>query len=76
MTEEQAAIDILKAKLCEQPLLQRPEFSQPFIVTTDASVFTIGGILSQGEINKDKPIACASRSLSDTEKNMIHVKKN
>ena len=48
--------------------LQRPEFSQPFVVTTDASGYAIGGILSQGKIGKDKPTAHASRSLSDTEK--------
>ena len=66
--KQQAAFDILKAKLCEEPLLQRPDFSQPFIPTTDASGFAIGGILSHGKIGKDKPIAYASRSLSDTEK--------
>ena len=73
--KQQAAYDILKAKLCEEPLLQRPDFSQAFILTTDASGFAIGGILSQGKIGKDKPIAYASRSLSDTEKNMIHMRK-
>ena len=64
----QAAFDILKAKLCDEPLLQRPYFSQPFIFTTDALGFAIGGILSQGKIGKDKPIAYASPSLSDNEK--------
>ena len=38
------------------------------MLTTDASGFAIAGILSQGKIGKDKPIAYASRSLSDTEK--------
>ena len=33
--------DIIKAKLCEEPLLQRPDFSQPFILTTDASANSI-----------------------------------
>ena len=66
--KQQAAFDILKAKLCEEPLLQRPDFFQPFILTTDASGFAIGGILSQGKIGKDKQIAYASRSLSETEK--------
>ena len=62
---QQAAFDILNAKLCEEPLSQRPDFSQPLILTTDASGFAIGGILSQGEIGKDKPIAYASRSLTE-----------
>ena len=66
--KQQAAFDISKAKLCEEPLLQRPDFSQPFILTTDASGFAIGGILSQCKVGKDKPIAYASRSLSETEK--------
>ena len=62
--KQQAASDILKAKLCQQ----RPNFSQPFILTTDTSGFAIGGILSQRKIGKAKPIAYFSRSLSDTEK--------
>ena len=39
-----------------------------FILTCDASGVAIGGILSQGEINKDRPIAYASRVLFDTER--------
>src|SRR5436190_7200617 len=58
---------MLKQKLCEEPVLQYPDFSRPFILTTDASGIAIGGILSQGEINKDKPIAYASRTLIDNE---------
>ena len=61
--KQQAAFDILKAKLCEEPFLQRPDFSHHFILKTDASGFAIGGILSQGKKGKDKPIAYASRSL-------------
>ena len=66
--KQQIAFDILKLRLSEEPLLQRPDFSQPFILTIDATGYLIGGILSQGKIGKDKPIAYASRSLSDTEK--------
>ena len=72
---QQASFDILKAKLCEEPLLQRLNFFQPLILTTDASGFAIGGILSQGKIAKDKPITYASRSLSDTEKKYDTRKK-
>ena len=66
--KQQTAFDILKSRLFEEPLLQRPDFSQPFVLTTDASRYAKGGILSQGKIGNDKPIAYASRSLSDTEK--------
>ena len=65
----------MKEKSCEGPLLQRPDFSKPFILTTDASGYAIGGIMSQGKIGKDKPIACASRSLIDNEKKYDTYKK-
>ena len=64
---QQTAFDILKDELCKEPSLQRPDFDKPFILTTDASGFAIGAILSQGEIGKDKPIAYASRSLNTHE---------
>ena len=38
------------------------------MLTTDASKFPMRSVLSQGKIGKDKSIAYASRSLSDTEK--------
>ena len=66
--KQQVAFDTLKQKLCEEPLLQRPDFSKPFILTTDASGYAIGGILSQGKIGQDKPIAYTSRTLSDSER--------
>ena len=64
---QQTAFEILKDKLCKESILQRPDFDKPFILTTDASGFAIGAILSQGEIGKDKPIAYASRSLNTHE---------
>ena len=65
----------MESKLCEEPLLQRPDFSEPFVLTTDTSGYAIGGILSQGKIGKDKPIAYALRSLSDNEKKYDTYKK-
>ena len=66
--ETQKAFNILKDKLCTQPVLKIADFSLPFILTCNASGVAIGGILSQGEINEDRPIAYASRVLSDTER--------
>lgn len=48
-------------------ILIYPDFNKPFILTTDASDFAIGAVLSQGELGKDKPIHFASRTLSKTE---------
>ena len=63
----QESFEVLKDKLCEAPILQYPDFSRDFILTTDASTKSIGAVLSQGEIGKDLPIAYASRVLNDAE---------
>ena len=65
----------LKQKLCSQPLLQYPDFSSPFVVTTDASDFALGGVLSQGPIGKDPPIAYTSRTLISAELNYATTEK-
>ncbi|WP_368853865.1 ribonuclease H family protein [Enterobacter cloacae complex sp. 4DZ3-17B2] len=51
------AFETLREKLCNAPVLQYPDFNKPFIISTDASGFAIGGVLSQGEVGKDRPIA-------------------
>lgn len=56
-----------KELLTNAPLLQYPDPSKPYILTTDASAVALGAVLSQGTIGNDKPIAYASRTLSDTE---------
>ena len=43
----QEAFENLKEKLCTTPVLAYPDFSQPFILTTDASNVTVAAILSQ-----------------------------
>ena len=53
--------------LCTAPVFEYPRFDEPFIITTDASNFALGAILSQGEIGKDPAIAYASRSLHKAE---------
>ncbi|XP_057329925.1 uncharacterized protein LOC130670528 [Microplitis mediator] len=64
---QQEAFEILRDKLCEEPVLQYPDQSQPFVVTTDASGIAIAGILSQGPIGKDRPVEYTSRVLNDNE---------
>lgn len=56
-----------KELLTHAPLLQYPDQSKPFILTTDASAVALGAVLSQGTIGTDQPIAYASRTLSETE---------
>ena len=57
----------LKQALISDPILTYPNFEEPFLLTTDASGFAIGAVLSQGPIGKDLPIAYASRTLCQAE---------
>lgn len=64
-----------KEILTTSDILQYPDFSKNFILTTDASNYAIGAVLSQGPIGKDKPIAFASRTLSKSEENYSTIEK-
>ncbi|CAB0042173.1 unnamed protein product [Trichogramma brassicae] len=55
--EQEKAFKDLVHRLCDYPVLKTPDFSKPFILTTDASDYAIGAILGQGEVGKDH--ACA-----------------
>lgn len=61
--------------LINAPILQYPDFDQPFILTTDASDVAIGAVLSQGKIGSDNPVAYPSRTLSDTEQKYSTIEK-
>ncbi|PNF16929.1 hypothetical protein B7P43_G03694 [Cryptotermes secundus] len=73
--KEQTSFDLLKFKLTSTPLLQYPDFSKPFVLTTDASGYAIGAILSQGKLGQYKPIAYARRTLNKAELNYATVEK-
>jgi hypothetical protein len=73
--EQQNAFELLKEKLTTAPVLNYPDFSKEFIVTTDASDFAIGAILSQGVVGQDRPIAYASRVLCKAEQNYNTTEK-
>ena len=64
-----------KEILTNDPILQFPDFSKEFVLTTDASNVAIGAVLSQGTIPHDKPVAYASRTLNDTETKYSTVEK-
>lgn len=65
----------LKKKLVNPAILQFPDFSKEFLVTTDASQTAIGGVLSQGTIGQDLPMAYASRTLNKTERNYSTIER-
>ncbi len=70
-TEEcQEAFDTLKEKLIAAPVLAYPSFDKPFVLETDASIKGLGAVLSQPqEDGLTHPVAYASRSLSQSERN-------
>jgi hypothetical protein len=71
--DQEIAFRTLKRKLVSKPILQYPDFSEEFILTTDTSNDGAGAVLSQGEIGKDLPVAFASRSFNKAERNYITV---
>jgi hypothetical protein len=66
---------LLQTALTQEPVLQFPDFIKPFILTTDASGFAVGAILSQGKIDQYKPIAFASRTMNSAEQNYSTIEK-
>ena len=65
-----SAIQSLKSKLIEAPVLRFADFSLPFTVETDASSKGLGAVLSQQQRDGSKSVvAYASRSLRPAEKN-------
>jgi hypothetical protein len=73
--EHEQAFQTLKGKLITPPVLKYPDFDQPFILTSDASGEGLGAVLSQGKITKDRPVAFASRTLNQAEKNYSTTEK-
>ena len=62
-------------RLTCRPILQYPDFSRKFVLTTDASNTGLGAVLSQGPPGKDLPVAYASRSLNKAEVNYTTSEK-
>lgn len=69
------AFNKCKIILTSSHVLQYPDFSKPFILTTDASKFAIGAVLSQGPVGQDRPVAFGSRTLTKTEESYSVIEK-
>jgi hypothetical protein len=75
-TPEQEAFETLKDKLISAPVLLLPDPTKPFTVTTDASDFAIGAVLTQDHGRGEQPVAYESRKLSPAELNYpVHEKE-
>lgn len=73
--EFKQTFELCKNILCNDPILQFPDFEKPFNLTTDASNFALGAVLSQGPIGRDLPVAYASRTLNPAETNYSTIEK-
>ncbi|XP_029766793.1 uncharacterized protein LOC113406182 [Terrapene carolina triunguis] len=65
----QTAFDKLRHRLMSPPVLAYPDFTLPFIVTTDGSLHGLGAVLSQKQEGAERVIAYASRGLRRSERN-------
>lgn len=75
MTKLKKAFITLKDLLISEPTLQYPDFTQPFVLTMDASSYAIEAVLSHGPIGKDLPIVFASRTLNNAERSYPTVEE-
>ena len=66
---------ILKNKMVEAPVLAHLNFTQPFVLDTDASDVANGAVISQKINGKEHVIAYASRTLTKSEKRYCVTRK-
>ena len=71
----QEAFDKLKEHLVTAPILAYPNATDNFVLDTDASSCSIGGVLSQVQSGQEHVIAYFSRSLSSAERNYCVTRK-
>ncbi|KAL1267687.1 hypothetical protein QQF64_033050 [Cirrhinus molitorella] len=67
--QHQSILEQLIDHLLQPPILAFPDFSEPFILHTDASAQGLGAVLYQKQNEKLRVIAYGSRTLSAAEKN-------
>ena len=69
------AVDKLKLALTSYPVLRQPDFTKPWVVASDASLYAIGAVISQEYDNKLCPVAYCSRLLRGAERNSYSVQE-
>lgn len=67
-TDCQKAFEFLRDALCAEPITGHPDFTYPFILSTDALQIVVGAVLAQEVDGSERVVACGSRSLSGAER--------
>src|SRR2546429_64430 len=63
--EQEKSYELMKRVLTETPVLIHPNFEKDFILSTDASGYTLGAVLEQeGDDGKLHPVGYASKTLT------------
>jgi hypothetical protein len=60
-----SGIPDLENALVSAPIIQPPDWSQPFEVMCDASDYTVGPVLGQRKEGRVHTVYCASKTLSE-----------
>jgi hypothetical protein len=70
-----AAFRTLKSALVSAPIIQPPEWSQPFEIMCDASDYAIGAVLGQRKEGRVHTVYYASKTLSEAQLNYATTEK-
>lgn len=74
-SEQKESFDRLKNELLSPNVLQYPDPSKPYVITTDASNFACSGVLSQETNGHQLPVAFFSRTFQKGERNKPIIEK-
>ena len=75
-TKQQQTFVAIKNILSSPPLVAHYDPCKPLVLTTDASEYGVGAVLSHTrEDGSDRPTSCFSRTLSPAEKNYSQLDK-
>jgi hypothetical protein len=70
-----AAFRILKSALVSAPIIQPPDWSQPFEIMCDASDYAVGAVLSQRKEGRVHVVYYASKTLNEAQLNYAITEK-
>ena len=73
--QQQQSFDKPKEMLTSLALLVHYNPTKTLVLSCDASQYSIGAVLSQVDNSDEKPVAYASRTLTDAERNYSQLEK-